>query len=377
MQKTFEMSKFLEELEYLVNFDSGSWCPEGTAKVADFFRNKFEKFGWQVQTINADPAVGPFLEITNGATEHYDILLVGHMDTVFPRGTAAERPFHIKDGRAYGAGVVDMKASLLFIYYAICQLQAEGKLTNASICIAMNSDEEITSRYSRPWIEKLAQKSSYALILEPARINGDMVNKRKGLGRYSIHLSGVAAHAGVNAQDGSSAINELAHWILNLHSMNNPELGTTINVGIVSGGTNPNVVADKAIAEVDLRYADINEVHKLEKFMVELVQNPKTPGVTAQVLGGIKRPPMNPSEKTLELCDAIDKIAAEIGVSFNWIATGGASDGNITASFGVPTVDGLGPVGGGAHGIGEYLQLDSVEPRLKLFCETIKHILKK
>lgn len=376
MNVAFEITTFLQELEYLVNIDSGSRCPEGTAKVADYFRKKFENIGWKVQTHHTSPEVGPFLEITSGSQDQYDILMIGHMDTVFPEGTAAQRPFNIKDGKAYGPGAIDMKASLLLVYYAMCQLQAEGKLENSSICIAMNSDEEISSVYSRPWIEKLAQNSRYALVLEPARVNGDMVNKRKGIGRYSIDITGVAAHAGVNPEDGSSAINELAHWILGFHSMNNPQMGTTVNVGMVSGGTNPNVVAEKAKAEVDVRFVEDSEIHKLEAFIAQMCAQPKTPGVTVNVSGGIKRPPMNPSPETLALCQAIDKIASDLSISFKWVFTGGGSDANLTAALGVPTVDGLGPVGGGGHGVGEYLLIESVEPRLKLFCETVKYILK-
>ena len=214
MAVQFDLDQYLKELEFLVNFDSGSRIPEGTAKVADYFTEKFEALGWKVQRHTTSEEVGPCLEITNGQTDHYDLLLIGHMDTVFPRGTAAARPLRIEGDKAYGPGANDMKASLLSAYYALAELGEAGSLKDASVCLLMNSDEELSSIYSRPLIEKLAQKSDYAVILEPARKGGEMVKQRRGVARYKLNATGIAAHAGVNPQDGSSAINELAHWIL-------------------------------------------------------------------------------------------------------------------------------------------------------------------
>ena len=377
MEVNYDLNEYLKELEYLVNFDSGSRIPEGTAKVADYFTTKFNELGWQVERHHISDEVGPCLEITNGSKDHYDLLLIGHMDTVFPKGTAEKRPMRIDGNKVYGPGANDMKASLLSAYYGLAELQKNEKLEGSSICLLMNSDEELSSIYSRPLIEKMAKKSSYAIILEPARKGGEMVKQRRGVARYKLHGSGIAAHAGVNPQDGSSAINELAHWILALHGKNNLAKGTSVNVGIISGGTGPNTIAPNAYAEVDVRFTDMNEIEGLESLMKELEQNPKTPGgAKIKVSGGVTRPPMNPSEKTLVLCEDITRLSKEIGVSFKWIATGGGSDASFTAAYGVPTVDGFGPVGGDAHTEGEYLLIDTITPRLNLLKVTIDHILK-
>ncbi len=370
----FNLSNYLEDLKYLVNIDSGSDYPEGTAKVAEFFERKFTAMGWQVKTNNLDALVGPCLEIVNSSSESYDILLMGHMDTVFKTGTAAERPFVIQGDKAFGPGVNDMKAGLLSIYYALRSLQDEDELNNISVCIAFNSDEEISSKISRPWLEALSRKSKYALVLESARADGNLVNKRKGVGRYKIEISGVAAHSGVDHKSGCSAIQELAQWIIALHERTNYQIGTTVNVGVVAGGTSVNVVADHASAEVDLRIFDLHEAEVIEGLMKQLVDKPRTPGVMAKVTGGVTRPPMNPSAKTLQLCSRVEQIGSELGIKIGWTATGGGSDGCFSAKLGVPTIDGLGPVGGGSHGSNEYLLINTIEPRLYLLRRIIQDI---
>ena len=369
----FSLEEYLKELEHLVNIDSGTYDP-GTEKIAEYFKGKFEALGWMVTARQVNEKVGACLEITNKQAAQFDILLIGHMDTVFAKGTAEERPFSIKEDRAYGPGVVDMKASLLSVYHAVRHLQATGGLGQAAVCIALNSDEEISSKYSRPWLEELAGKSRYALVLEPARGDGSMVNTRRGVGRYQIEFNGVPSHSGVAPEKGVSAINELAHWIQALHGLTDYEKGTNLNVGVVKGGTTANTVAEHASALVDVRMREMNEVVKIEKTIEELLANPRTPGIKVKVSGGVTRPPMNPSPKTLLLCDRVDRLAGELGVEFAWIATGGGSDANLTAALGVPSIDGLGPVGSLSHTVDEYLEIGSVEPRLRLLCAIIKDI---
>ena len=372
---TFNLDAYLKELEYLVNIDSGSRYPEGTARVAEFFYKKFTSLGWKVKEHKFDPVVGPCLEIVNTNQAKYDVLLMGHMDTVFKTGTASERPFALAGDRAYGPGVSDMKSGLLYIYYAMIGLQAEGKLENTAICVALNSDEEISSVYSRPWLESLAEKSRYALVLEAARANGNLVNQRKGVGRYAIEFTGVAAHAGVNPEKGSSAVQELAQWILALHAQTNYATGTTLNVGVVNGGTAANVVAEQAKAEVDFRFSSPAEAKRIDALIKDMAAQPKTAGTKVKVTGGVTRPPMTPDAATLQLCTEIEELAAKLGLEIGWTATGGGSDGNFTANLGVVTIDGVGPIGGSAHGPEEYLVVSSLEPRLQLLCKIIQKLV--
>ena len=344
--------------------------------MPSFFQQRFTSIGWKVHTHIVDPSVGPCLQVVNSDKEQYDVLLMGHMDTVFKAGTAAERPFSIKENKAYGPGVADMKAGLLYIYYALASLQREGKLNNIAVCAALNSDEEISSRFSRSWLEELSKKSRHCLVLEPARANGNLVNTRKGIGRYTIDITGVAAHAGVDHEKGRSAIQELSHWIHFLHSQTNYETGTTVNVGLVSGGSGANVVAEQAKAEVDIRICSLDEAERIEALMRELASQPKTPGVSVKVSGGVTRPPMVPSDSTLQLCSAVEGIAADLGIQLGWTATGGGSDGSFAANLGVPTIDGLGPLGGSAHSSNEYLMVDSIDQRFQLLCRIIEYVVK-
>ena len=364
-----DLQRYLNELERLVNIDSGSYYPEGTVKVADFFESKYMNIGWSAKKHNFDKSIGPCLEITNLSNERFDVLLLGHMDTVFPVGTAAERPFRIEGDRAYGPGVSDMKSGCLLMYYVFENLQYdEGKsiIGNYSFCVALNSDEEISSVFSRPWIEELARRSRVVLVLEPARANGALVKERKGVGRYNIDFTGVAAHSGVDHEKGRSAINELAHWVIALHYLTNYELGTTLNVGLVSGGTAVNMVAEKANAAVDFRFKDIKEVQRVERTIKYLKENPKTQGVNAEVAGGVTRPPMNVTRETEELCKIVEALGEELNIKIEWASTGGGSDGNFTANLGIPTLDGLGPVGGNSHSSNEYLEINSIEERFNL-----------
>jgi len=368
------VEEYLTHLEYLVNIDSGSHHPEGVSMIANFFHKRYEKIGWTVLQKKWNDKVAPCLEITNTNQEQYDILLIGHMDTVFPVGTAQARPFAIRDDRAYGPGVNDMKSGCLLMYYALRSLHEQKLLDDILICVAMNSDEEISSIYSRSWIEGLAQKAKYAFILEPARPNGALVNGRKGLGRFNLTFKGLAAHAGVEPEKGINAVNEMAHWITVLHGLTDTLAGTNVNVGLVAGGIAANVVADHAEAKVDLRFRTMAEYQRIADKVYELQQCPVTPGIHVQVEGMVTRPPMNLSEQTKALCETVHAISEEIAVPITWTQTGGGSDGNFTAYHGVPTIDGLGPVGGGSHSISEYLEIASIDPRFRLLSNIILRI---
>ena len=371
-----DKQRFLDELARLVNIDSVSSEPEGAGRIAAFMKDKYKSLGWLVEEVSLAPSIGPCLRIVNREAEKYDVLLLAHMDTVFPLGTAAKRPFRIEGNRAYGPGVIDCKAGLLSGFYALANLQERGALADAAVCVFLNSDHEgISSRYSAAYSTNLARKSRYVLALEAGRANGNLVYKRKGIARYHINIKGVAAHAGVDYQAGRNAVEELAHWIIALQAATDLSKETTVNVGKVWGGTGISAVPGQAGAAVDVRYYDAAESERVAGLMSSLQAHPHVEGTLAEVEGGITRPPMLPTEKTMTLCRSIDDIGQEIGVEFGWMASGGGSDGSFAAAAGTPTIDGLGPVGGGAHSENEYLEIDTIIPRYELLCRIIQHII--
>lgn len=367
----FNLPQFLTDLETLVAIDSGSRTPSGTKKIADFFDEKFSEIGWSTKKLQFADDIGPCLEVSNTGDGPYDVLLAAHMDTVFDVGTASERPFVIKDGVAYGPGVIDMKANCLMTLYAVKELIANGALQGIRVCVAFNSEEEIGSRRVRPWLEALSKKSRCVFVMEGARQDGALVSMRKGGGHYSVTFTGRAAHAGVEPEKGINAITELGHWIVELQKLNNYAIGTSVNVGVVQGGTVANVVPEKAYAEVDFRFTEYAEAERIQRAIDTLGSNIYTKGVEVEVTGGVGRPPMLPNERTTILCRAVEQVGADLGIPVHWAQTGGGSDGNFSAALGVPTIDGLGPVGGNAHSDREYLEIDSIEPRLNLLCGSL------
>ncbi|MBO5652154.1 MAG: M20/M25/M40 family metallo-hydrolase, partial [Selenomonas sp.] len=277
-----EKQRYLDELAKLVNIDSVSSEPEGAGKIAAFMKEKYESIGWSVEEVSLSESIAPCLKIVNKEVEHYDVLLLAHMDTVFPLGTAAKRPFRIEGNRAYGPGVIDCKAGMLSGYYALANLQARGALQEAAICVFLNSDHEgISSRYSAGYSAELAGKSRYVLVLESGRANGNLVHKRKGIARYHIDIKGRAAHAGVDYQMGRNAVEELAHWVIALQAATDFTKETTVNVGKVWGGTGISAVPGAAGAAVDVRYYDKTEIERVAGVMDELQRHPHVEGTSA------------------------------------------------------------------------------------------------
>lgn len=372
-----DLQAYLSELETLVNIDSGTKDKAGTEKVADYFVERFQAIGWQVERKHIDDSVGRCLAITNKKADNYDLLMIGHMDTVFPAGTAKERPFKNDGKRLYGPGVNDMKSALLYAYHIAKNLTENNLLGDKAVAILFNSDEEISSRYSRPLIEEWSRKAKYAIVLEPARINGALVKQRKGVGKYFVDFNGIASHSGVSPELGASAIHEMGRWIVALAAMNNPAEGTVVNIGVVGGGTAPNVVAEHARFEMDIRITKIEEAEKIEKLMQEMAAKPQIEKVKIDIKGGVSRPPMYPTKQNLEFCAIVDEVAKTLGIEFEWIATGGGSDANFSSNLGVPTIDGLGPTGGFAHTVNEYVELDAIIPRFELLLGTVKKLMLK
>ncbi len=368
--------RFLIDLETIVNIDSGSGYVPGLEAVSAFFQERFQKIGWVTTNHVFDGGKVPCLEVTNkplsGNDSAFDLLFIGHMDTVFGQGTVAARPFARDDKRAYGPGVCDMKGGLVTMLHIAEILQQTDMTDNIHIVMAFNSDEEIGSRGSRPWYEGLATKSRCVFVFEPWRSTGERILHRKGGGNFDVICHGKAAHAGAAPEDGANAVIELAHQILAVKELGRMDRGTSVSVTVISGGSADNVIPDYAKASVDVRIANADEGQRIEDSFKTLGRIVHTPGVRVEVCGGINRMPMAPSEKTKQLWEQITAIGDAIGLEMTLTTTGGCSDGNYTAALGIPTIDAMGTRGGCVHSEDEYIELDSIVPNLHLMCEIVK-----
>lgn len=363
-------------LERLVNTDSGSYNKEGIDELGSILAAEYKKAGFIVEVVE-EQENGNHLLIKHEDAVEPEIIVVAHLDTVFREGTAAERPFTIKEDRAYGPGVIDMKGSQVALLYALKALLAENRTGFANVQIVLNSDEEIGSMTSRSLIEEQATGKKYALIMEPARKDGSLVSARRGGGRYSLFVKGKAAHSGIEPQNGISAIEELAHKVLKLHALTDHEAGISVSVGLIEGGESVNTIAPSAVAHVDVRISQMEQAEVLDRQVRDICATADIPGTSIVLEGGINRPPMVKNEQTIELLDIIRKIGAEQGIQITDIATGGGSDASFTSAKGVATVDGLGPIGGDAHSEAEYLEIPSLLERTHLLAEVIGQLSKE
>ncbi|WP_248924403.1 M20 family metallopeptidase [Paenibacillus hamazuiensis] len=366
------LPELLRLLEISVNMDSPSKSKEAGDAMADWYAALFPRLTGGRVTRIPHPAAGDRLlcEVGEGARQ---ILLVGHYDTVWPPGEAGRRPFRIENGNAYGPGVYDMKAGLLQAMFALKALRDTGRFpADKKVLLLINSDEEIGSPTSRGLIEEAARQSAAAFVLEPPmEPSGALKTSRKGSGRFKLTVKGISAHAGVNPQNGVSAIQELACQIQRLHAMTDYERGTTVNVGVIRGGIGSNVVADHAEADIDVRVATMEEAMRIEAAIAGLT--PLLPGAEISVSGGMTRPPMERSEAIASLYELARGIAAaELALTLEETATGGVSDGNFTAAVGTPTLDGLGARGDHAHSPLEYVRIAEIPARTVLLARLIE-----
>jgi glutamate carboxypeptidase len=364
---------FLSDLRLLVDVDCGSYTKPGVDQVGRWMAEQLGELGAQVGVEKSETLGDTVVARFEGGGGRR-ALLIGHLDTVFPAGTAAARPFTIRDGRAYGPGVTDMKSGLLCGLYALRALRdlaGPGSdpadwLPFSQLVFIANPDEEIGSPASRPVITREAERSDVALVLECARANGDIVSARKGVVDLAMKLQGRAAHAGVEPEKGRSAIVEAAHKTLALTALNGRWPGVTVNVGVVRGGTRPNVVAESAELEVDLRATTRAQMEEAEAELRRICESSHDADVSCSIEPRGRHWPMEKSDATAALVGHAVELARRLRFALKDAATGGASDANTTAGMGVPTLDGLGPVGGGDHSPDEYLELESIVPRTTL-----------
>ncbi len=360
-------------LETLVNIDSGSGHKKGVDLVGEVLQEKYLELGFTIETMKED-VQGNHLVMRHVSANNPKIMAVAHMDTVFPVGTAKARPFNIQGECAYGPGVSDMKASHVVLFFALKALHETKCVGLENIVVLLTSDEEIGSLTSRKLIEKHAEAKDYALIMEAARPNGALVTARRGAGEYTIHVTGKAAHSGLMPRVGSSAIEELAHKIIRLHKLNEETNGVSINVGLIDGGSTVNTVAPTAVAHVDVRISKPEQAALIDQKIKEICAVPDVAGTTIVVLGGIERPPMVKNEQTVELYKIIQDVGKTLGIAIHDVAAGGGSDASFTSAKGIATIDGLGPIGGGAHTEEEYLETTSLLERTELLANVIQRL---
>jgi len=292
------------------------------------------------------------------------VLLLGHVDTVWPHGTLARRPFRVDDQRAYGPGIFDMKSGVAMILAVFDAIHELGLVPRRPLKTLLSCDEETGSRTSRELIETEAQGCAAVFVLEPSLPGGAAKTARKGFAIYDLVVHGIAAHSGLEPEKGTSATTELAHQILALERLADPAQGITVNVGVVRGGTAVNVVAAEARAEVDVRFRTLAQGSEICR-RIESLQ-PVLPGARLEIRGGINRPPLERTPAVLSLYAQARSIAAELGFELGEGTSGGGSDGNLTAALGIPTLDGLGVEGDGAHAEHEHILLADLPRRAAL-----------
>jgi glutamate carboxypeptidase len=301
------------------------------------------------------------------------VLILGHLDTVWPVGTLSGRPFRQDDGRLFGPGVFDMKAGLGLAALAVRALAAGAGGVPGRVVMLTTSDEETGSATSRTAIEEEARRSEAVLVLEPSLPGGALKTSRKACGEFLLRVDGVAAHAGIDPDGGASAISELVWQIAGVEAMRDPGLGTTVNVGVIRGGSRPNVVAAEAEAVIDVRVATSAAAARVTGALGAL--RPRDPRTRVTLAGGFDRPPLERTPGVEALFHLAQTVAADLGRTLGEGGTGGGSDGNLTAALGIPTLDGLGAIGGGAHAAGEYVTVQDLPWRAALVAGLLRRIL--
>lgn len=353
----------VELLQKLVELESCSKDKAAVDSLVDFLAHEVERRGGKPQILPQNES-GNHLRAEWGEGQE-QILILCHIDTVHPVGSIKKRPFRVEGDKVYGPGVYDMKGGAVQTLFAMECLHSQGWPLKRRVVALFTGDEETGSVTSRSIIEEEALKSKVVFVLEPgAPPQGAIKTSRKGVGEFKLVVEGKAAHAGADPQAGASAVLELAHQIFYLQGLTDYEAGVTVNVGHVVGGTASNVVADHAEAYIDLRVPTMEQAERVLPLILGV--RPKLEGTTVHMTGGLERPPLERTAAIVGLFETAKAIAEELGFQLEEGSSGGGSDGNFTASLGVPTLDGLGPVGDGAHAQDEHLLASKLPERTAL-----------
>jgi glutamate carboxypeptidase len=363
--------QIIEDLKTFVSLESPSLDKAAVDRLSRSLAVKFAEAGAATQFLPRENR-GDLLRLEWGAAkEDGQTMVLCHMDTVFNVGDIARNPLRIENGRLYGPGTSDMKAGFTLLLWALRCMKALGLQPRRKVVGLLTSDEEIGSEAAREAIETEARRSAVALIAEPAMPpNGALKTWRKGTAGYTVTVTGKAAHAGADPTKGISAVEELAHHILVLQKLTDMSVGTTVNVGVIGGGSRSNVVPAEAHAKIDVRFMTMEEAYRIEAAIKGL--QPVLAGAKLTVEGGINRPPMVRNEATIELFGRAQALAAELGLVVDEAGTGGGSDGNFTSGVGCPTLDGLGACGDGLHTFNEYIEVDSLPQRAALLVRLLQ-----
>jgi glutamate carboxypeptidase len=350
-------------LRELVEHESGTYDKADVDRLGAALRERLEALDFETELLKQD-RLGDHVVGRRPSRNGKQILLVGHFDTVFSHGTLAERPWRVENGRAYGPGVYDMKGGIVILLTALDALRAGGSpfWSDCGITVFFNSDEEILSPTSAGPIDAIARECQTACILEPARPGGEYTFVRKGAGKFFLKIAGRAAHAGGQPELGRSAALELAHKTLALHALNDPSTGTTVNVGVMRAGERSNIICPEAYAEIDLRALDPEEMESAIEAMRQVAAATTVPDTPAEFWGEPYFPPLPRKPVNERLFGLMKEAAAAVGFEARDIVSGGGSDGNHTGQI-VPTIDGMGIGGDGAHTEREFAVLSSLPER--------------
>ena len=360
----FDPVAILDGIRRWVEIETPTEAPEQVNRLATMVAEGYRDLPATIERVAGHDGCGDHLVARSSwGRDAPGILILSHLDTVHPMGFIERLPFRVEADSAFGPGIYDMKGGAYLAYHAFRQLCADGGRSPLGITQLYVSDEEIGSPTSRALIEAEGRRAKYVLVTEPARDGGKIVTGRKGVGRFEVFIKGVPAHAGSRPQDGRSAIRELANVIQALEAINDVARRVTVNVGVVKGGSRPNVIAEEAYAEVDLRVPTVADADEYVAKILNLKS--RTEGVTVKVVGGLNRPPYEKGNAGAALYEHARTLAAEIGFELVDTFTGGGSDGNFTAPH-TATLDGLGVDGKGAHTHYEQLYISSLEPRARL-----------
>ena len=368
-------AEFVELLRALVTTESPTGAETANLAVAGILEEAIVQAGGRVERVAA-PGLGVHLlgrfRGTGADDGRRPLLVVGHMDTVHPIGTLARLPFAARDGRLYGPGIYDMKSGVTAALVALRALAETNGGPGSNISFLITCDEEWGSPESRELIEAEARQSRAALVVEPSVPGGGVKSRRKGVSAYVLHVAGRAAHAGIEPEAGASAVHEMARQICRIYDLADVAAGTTVSVGVASGGTAENVVAATARCTIDVRFWTAGEAERVDDALRR--SRAFDERCTLKLDGGINRGPLEKTPESARLLRQARELAAELGFELGDGKTGGGSDGNITSAVGCPTLDGLGPDGGGAHTLDEHIVVGEIPRRIALMAALLERL---